>query len=46
MDYLTYVIVYAIKISIAILVLAIIYYYFICEVIKNNKKHESTWTWF
>ena len=40
MDYLTYVIVYAIKISIAILVLAIIYYYFICEVIKNNKKPE------
>ena len=40
MDYLTYVIVCAIKISIAILVLALIYYYFICEVIKNNKKPE------
>ena len=26
--------------SLVILVLAIIYYYFICEVIKNNKKPE------
>lgn len=40
MDYLTYTIVYAIKISIALFVLALIYYYFICEVIKNNKKTE------
>lgn len=38
MDCLTYTIVYAIKISIGLFVLALIYYYFISEVIKNNKK--------
>ena len=40
MDYLTYAIVYCIKISIGLLVLALIYYYFICEVIKSRKKSE------
>lgn len=38
MDYLTYIIVYVVKISIGLFVLALIYYYFICETIKNNKK--------
>lgn len=40
MDYLTYTLVFLIKISIGLVVLALVYYYFICETIKNRKKPD------
>lgn len=40
MDYLTYAIVFCIKVSIGLFILAFVYYYFIREIIISNKKSE------
>lgn len=40
MSYLTYMIVYSIRISVGLFILAVIYYCFIREIIKTRKKSE------